>query len=115
MTHKAQKVTGPTYEAQLELIGPGGNLEELTVSRRSPRDSQKCVSDSTVPRIFRVSLVRPRSFFSLGQAHPLTQAWCKSYSFKTFELSYQGSCHLDDPLLFEAYIRPPIVTLEHTI
>ena len=34
--------------------------------------------------------------------------------FKTFVFSY-GSIHLEDPPLFEAYIRPPIVTLEHTI
>ena len=46
---------------------------------------------------------------------PLTHACCQSYIFKTFVLSFHGSCHLDDPLLFEAYIRPPIVTLEHTI
>ena len=45
----------------------------------------------------------------------LTHACCQSYIFKTFVLSFHGSCHLDDPSLFEAYIRPPIVTLEHTI
>ena len=30
-------------------------------------------------------------------------------------LSSHGSCHLDDPSLFEAYIRPPIITLEHNL
>ena len=35
--------------------------------------------------------------------------------FKTFVLYFHGSYQLDDPSLFEAYIRPPIVTIEHTI
>ena len=30
-------------------------------------------------------------------------------------LSFHGSYHLDDPLLFEAYIRPPVVILEHNL
>ena len=36
-----------------------------------------------------------------------THACCQSCIFKTFVLSFQGSNHLDDPSLFEAYIRPP--------
>ena len=38
----------------------------------------------------------------------LTHACCQSYIFKTFVLSFHGSNHLDDPSLFEAYIRPPL-------
>ena len=30
-------------------------------------------------------------------------------------LSFHGSSHLDDPSLIEAYIRPPIITLEHNL
>ena len=115
MTHNAQKVTRPTYEAQLELIGPGGNLKELSLSVEDHLGTHKSVSDSTVPRICKVSFVKPRSFFLLCLAHPLTQVWCNSYSFKTLSCLIWGSCHLDDPLLFEAYIRPPIITLELTI
>ena len=87
----------------------------VTVCRRSPRDPQECVSDSTVRKISTVSLVRHRSIFLLCQAHPMTQPWCNSYSFKTLSCLIKGSYHLDDPLHCEAYIRPPIVTLEVTI
>ena len=100
MTHKAEKVTWPTYEAELELIRLGGNLEELSLSAKDHLETHKSVSNSTVPRISRVSLVRPRSFFLLCQAHPLTQAWCNSYSFMTLSCLIKGSCHLDDPLIF---------------
>ena len=43
MTHKAQTVKGPTYEAQLELIGPGGNLEELSLSAEDHLETHKSV------------------------------------------------------------------------
>ena len=43
VTHKAQKVTGPTYEAQLELIGPGRNLEELLMSVEDHLKTHKSV------------------------------------------------------------------------
>ena len=35
--------------------------------------------------------------------------------FQDFELSFHESFHLDAPSPFEAYIRPPIVSLELTI
>ena len=37
----------------------------------------------------------------------LTDARCQSCIFKNFVLSFDGSNHLEDPLLFESYIRPP--------
>ena len=43
VTYKAQKVTGPTYEAQLELIGPGENLEELSLSVEDHIETHKSV------------------------------------------------------------------------
>ena len=71
VTHKSQKLTKPTYEAQLELIGPRRNLEELTLSIEDYLETHKYFGlDSTVPRISRVSLVRPRSFFLLCHAIP---------------------------------------------
>ena len=45
----------------------------------------------------------------------LTDTWCQGCIFKTFVLSFHGSCHLDDPSLFEAYIKLPVVTLEHNL
>ena len=75
VTHKAYKLTRPTYKAQLERSGPRENLEELSLSVEDHLKTHKYfVSDSTVPRISRVSLFRPRSFFLLCQAYPLTQA-----------------------------------------
>ena len=43
MTHKAQKVTGLTYEAQLELIVPRGNLEELSLFAEDHLETHKSV------------------------------------------------------------------------
>ena len=34
-----------------------------------------------------------------------------SYIFKTFVLSFQGLNHLNDPLLFNVYLRPPLEPL----
>ena len=60
-----------------------------------------------------LGLLGPRSFLFLLLVLSLTHVCCKSCIFKTFLLSFHGSNHLDDPSLFEAYIRPPIVTFEH--
>ena len=38
----------------------------------------------------------------------LKHAYYQSSIFKTFELSLQESYHLDDPSLFEVYVRPPL-------
>ena len=53
-----------------------------------------------------LGLLRPRSFLFLLSILPLTRACCQSYIFKTFVLFFHESSHLDDPLLFEVYIRP---------
>ena len=45
----------------------------------------------------------------------LTYACCHSYILKTFVLSFHGSNDLDDPSLFDASIKAPIVTLEDKI
>ena len=43
MTHKAQKVIGPTYVAQLGLIGPGGNLKDMSLSVEDHLETHKSV------------------------------------------------------------------------
>ena len=50
----------------------------------------------------------PRSFtFSLFSSIT-NKCMLLEFYFKTFVLSFHGSYHLDDPSLFEAYIRPPL-------
>ena len=83
------------------------NLLELTIVSDNFLETH-ILCQINITRICRMSLLRRTCLFFVCQVQRLTHACCQNCISYTFELLFYESCHLDDPSLFEAYIRPPL-------
>ena len=104
--------TKPTSEAHLKLSRPGENLSELEICAEDHLETHNYfLSDFTVARICRISLLRPIKALKLSfllSVLSLDTCMLPDLYFQGFELSFQGFYLWVDPSPFEASIRPPL-------